>query len=101
MESSVGIANGQSLMHQGPNLGGNVIFRNLQTGHEAQPASYTMGTGSFPRVKRSRLGVVHPPHVVSRLKKKYSYAYSHFGPYWVSCAVKHINLNKKNFTNRH
>jgi len=28
---------------------------------EAHPASYTMGTESFPEVKRSGRGVDHPP----------------------------------------
>jgi hypothetical protein len=35
----------------------------------AHPASYTMGTGSFPRVKRPGRGGDHPPHLVPRLKK--------------------------------
>ena len=33
----------------------------VQTGPGAHPASYTMGTGSFPGVKRPRCGVDHPP----------------------------------------
>ena len=33
----------------------------VQTGSEAHPASYTMGTGSFPGVKRPGRGVDHPP----------------------------------------
>jgi len=36
----------------------------------AHPASCTMGTGSFPGVKRSRDGVDHPPHLAPRLKKE-------------------------------
>jgi hypothetical protein len=32
-----------------------------QTGLGAHPASYTMGTGSFPGVKRPGRGVDHPP----------------------------------------
>jgi len=36
------------------NPGGGRVFR---TGPEAHPASHTMGTGSFPGVKRG----VHPP----------------------------------------
>jgi hypothetical protein len=42
----------------------------LQTVPEAQAASYTMGTGSFPRVKRPRLCVDHPPHLEPRLKEE-------------------------------
>jgi len=46
----------------------------LQTGPGAYLASYTMGTGSFPRVEWSGRGVDHPPHLAPRLKKKYSYS---------------------------
>ena len=45
----------------------------VQTGSEAHPVSYTMGTGSFPGVKRPGRGVDQPPHLASRLKKEYSY----------------------------
>ena len=33
----------------------------VQIGHGAHPASYTMGTGSLPRVKRPGRGVNLPP----------------------------------------
>jgi hypothetical protein len=39
----------------------------------AQPASYTMGTGSFPEVKWPGRGVNNPPHLAPKLKKEYSY----------------------------
>jgi hypothetical protein len=43
----------------------------VQTGPGAHPASYTMGTGSFPGVKRPGRGVDHPPpHLAPRLKKE-------------------------------
>ena len=42
----------------------------VQTGPEAHPASYTMGTGSFPGVKWPGRGVNHPPHTAPRLKKE-------------------------------
>jgi hypothetical protein len=32
----------------------------VQTGPGAHPASYTMGSGSFPGVERPRRGVNHP-----------------------------------------
>jgi hypothetical protein len=38
----------------------------VPTGSEAHPASYTMGTGSFPGVKRPGRGVDHPSHLVPR-----------------------------------
>jgi len=42
----------------------------VQTGPGAHPSSYTIGTGSFPGVKRPGRGVDHPPHLASRLKKE-------------------------------
>jgi hypothetical protein len=45
----------------------------VQTSPEAHPASYTMGTGSFPGVKRPGRGVDHSCHLAPRLKKEYSY----------------------------
>ena len=42
----------------------------VQTGSEAHPASYTMGTGPFPGVKQPGRGVNHPPHLSPRLKKE-------------------------------
>jgi hypothetical protein len=45
----------------------------VQTGPEAKPAYYTMGTGSLPGIRRQGRGVDHPPHLAPRLKKEYSY----------------------------
>jgi len=42
----------------------------VQTAPGVHPASCTMGTGSFPGVKRPGRGVGHPPHLVPRLKKE-------------------------------
>jgi len=42
-------------------------------GPGAHPAYQTMGTGSFPWVKRPGRGVDHPPHLSPRLKEEYSY----------------------------
>ena len=42
----------------------------VQTGSEARPASYIMGTESFPGVKRPGRGVDHPLHLVPNLKKE-------------------------------
>jgi len=44
----------------------------VQTGPGTHSASYTMGTGSFPGVKRPGRGVHRPPHLAPRLKKEYS-----------------------------
>jgi hypothetical protein len=46
---------------RGSNPGGTRFFAHVQTGPGTQPASYTMGTGSFPGVKRSGCGADHPP----------------------------------------
>jgi hypothetical protein len=42
----------------------------IQTGPEAHPAFYTMGTGSFPEVKRPGRDVDHTPYLEPRLKKE-------------------------------
>jgi len=44
---------------------GDDIFRT-----RPDPASYTMGIGSFPAVKRPGRGVDHPPKLAPRLKKE-------------------------------
>ena len=41
----------------------------VQNGPGIHPASYTMGTGSFPRVKRPGRGVDHPPPSNAEVKK--------------------------------
>ena len=48
---------------------GETFSAHAQTGPGSHPASYTMGTGSFPRVKWPGRGVDHPPHLAPRLKK--------------------------------
>jgi hypothetical protein len=42
----------------------------VQTGPGVHLASYTMGTGSLPGVKRPGRGVDHPPHLEPKLKKE-------------------------------
>jgi len=55
----------------------------VQAGPGGHPASYTMGTGSFPGVKRSGLGVDHPPPSSTEVKEKVElYLYSTSGPAW-------------------
>jgi hypothetical protein len=53
----VGIATG----YRGSNPSGTRFFAHFQTGPGAHPASCTMGTGSFPGVKRPGRGSDHPP----------------------------------------
>jgi len=55
----------------------------IQTGPEAHPASYTMGTGSFPGVKWPKRGVDHPPPISAEVKERVElYLYSPSGPSW-------------------
>jgi hypothetical protein len=69
-DSSVGIATELRVGRSGNRIPVEVRFSApVQTGPGAHPASYTMGTGSFPGVKRSGRGVDHPPHLAPRLKK--------------------------------
>jgi hypothetical protein len=42
----------------------------VQTGPGAYPASCTMGTGSFPGVKRPGRGVDHPPSSSAKVKER-------------------------------
>jgi hypothetical protein len=52
--------------------------------HPSRPAtSYTMGTGSFPEVKRPGRGVEHPPPSSDEGKERVRlYLYSLSGPSW-------------------
>ena len=49
----------------------------MQTGSEVHPASYTMGTGSVPGVKRRRRGVDYPLRSSAEVKERVElYRYS-------------------------
>ena len=68
--SSVGIATHYGL--DGPGIESQRWARfsaPVQTGPGAHPASYTMGTGTFPGVKRPGRDVDHPLYLAARLKK--------------------------------
>jgi hypothetical protein len=68
---------------RGSNPGGGEIFRSLQTGSAAHPASYTVGTGSFPGVEWSGRGVDQPPPSSAKVKEREElYLYSTSGPSW-------------------
>jgi hypothetical protein len=63
----------------------NVLYRAapVQTVPGAHPASYTMGTGSFPCEKRLGSGVYHlPPPSVEEKERIELYLYTAFGPSW-------------------
>jgi hypothetical protein len=55
----------------------------VQTGPGAYTASCTMGTGSFPGIKRPGRGVDHPPESSAEVKERVElYLYSPSGPSW-------------------
>jgi hypothetical protein len=69
-DSSVGIETVYELKGLGilSRCGGR-FFAHVQTGPEAHPASCTMGTGSFPGVKRPSRGVDYPHLLAQRSRK--------------------------------
>jgi len=70
-------------MVQGSSPGGARFSAPLQTGRGAHPAPYTVGTGSFPGVKRPRSGVDHPPPSSAEVQEKVElYLYTSSGPSW-------------------
>jgi hypothetical protein len=67
--SSVGIATDYGL--HGPGIEsrwGRDFLAHVQTGPGAHQASCTIGTGSFPRVKRPERGADNPPPLAPRLR---------------------------------
>jgi hypothetical protein len=84
MDSSVGIATRYGL--DGPGIEsrwGARFSAPVQTGPGAHPASYTMGTGCFPGVKRPGRGVDHPHPPSAEIKERVElYLFSPSGPSW-------------------
>jgi hypothetical protein len=79
-DSDVGIATRYEL--DGPGIEP-LWGRDFQTGLGAYPASCTMGTGSFPGVKRPGRSVDHPPPSSAEVKERVElYLYSPYGPSW-------------------
>ena len=72
-DSVVGIATRYGLDGMDRIPVGAIFSAPFQTGYKTHPASYSMGTGSFPGVEWPGRGVDHPPHLAPRLKKEYSY----------------------------
>ena len=59
------------------------FFAPVQTGPGTHPASYKIGTGSFPGLKRPERGVDHPPPTSTEVQEEEEiYLYSPFGPSW-------------------
>jgi hypothetical protein len=67
-------------------VGGAIFFAPVQTG---PGANFTMGTGSFPGVKRTGRGVDRPPHLAPRLTKEYSIPLL---PIWAFVACSRANF---------
>jgi len=82
--SSVSIATRYGL--EGPGIEyrlGARFSEHVQTGPGAHPVSYTMGTGSFPGVKRPGRDVDHPPTSSAEVEERVDlYLYSRSGPSW-------------------
>jgi hypothetical protein len=83
-ESAVRIANRYGLDGPGIESRWAAIFStHIQAGPRAHPASYTMSTGSFPKVKRPGRGVDHPTPSSAEVKGRAElYICSLFGPSW-------------------
>jgi len=84
VEITVGIATRYGL--DGPGIEsqwGTSFSAEVQTGPVAHPASYTMGTGSFPGVKRVGCGDDHPHISSAEVKERVGlYLYSPYMPSW-------------------
>ena len=66
----------------------------VQTGPGVYPASYTMGTGSFPGVKRPGRGADHlPPSKCRRQERVGLYLYSPSGSSWPVMAAPYVSLD--------
>jgi hypothetical protein len=66
----------------------------VQTDSGAHPVSYTMGTLSFPGVKRPGRGFDHPPPSSGEVKEKEErYLYSTSGPSWPVIGWTYLHLH--------
>jgi hypothetical protein len=83
-DSSVGIATSYGLDGRGDRIQVEAIFSApVHTGPGANPASYKMGTGSFPGVKRPGRGVHHLPPSSAEVEERVElYLYFSSGPSW-------------------
>jgi hypothetical protein len=63
----------------------------VQTGPGAHPASYTVGTGSFPGVKRQGRGIDHPPPSSTKVKERVELHLCF--PFWVFVACYRVNYD--------
>jgi hypothetical protein len=83
-------------MVRGSNPGGARFSALIQTSSGANSVLYTIGTGPFPRVKRSGRGVDHPPTYSAEVKERVElYLYSTSGPLWP--VLGRLLPNKSNY----
>jgi hypothetical protein len=71
---------------------GGEIFRTRPEG--AHPASCTVGTGSFPGLKRQGRGADHPPPSSAEVENEYSYTST---PLWAFGACGRVNLRHSGY----
>ena len=70
-DSAVGIASRYGLEVRRPiPVGGQRLSAPVQTDPGAHPASYTMGTGSYPAVNSRAVALTTHPNLAPRLKKE-------------------------------
>ena len=74
----------------------------VHTGHGDHPASYTMGTGSVPGVKRPGRGVKHPPPCSAEVKERVQLSllplWAFVARYRVTFTFTFYSNNAKTFT---
>jgi hypothetical protein len=83
-DSSIGVATRYGLDDPGieSRLVAGKFSASVQTGPGAQPASYVMGTGSFPGVKRPGRSIDHPHHLRQAERKSKAIPPAPFGLSW-------------------
>jgi hypothetical protein len=83
-DSSIGTATGYGLDGPGIESRWRRDFPHLSIrAPYPHPASYTMGTESFPGVKRPMRDVDYPPHLVPNFKERVElHLYTPYGPSW-------------------
>jgi hypothetical protein len=73
----------------------NIEMAPVHSGPGAHPASYTMGTRSFPGVKRLGHGIDHPPPSNAKVEGRVQL---HLLPLWAFLACSRVNITFTFFT---
>jgi hypothetical protein len=77
------------------------FFAHVQTGRGAHPASCTLGTGSFPGVKRPGRGVDHPPPSSAEVRKEYPPHLGLRACYGVPLPTSYFGCRRQQSSGRH